>query len=83
MNATVAGHVIGIAYVLPGYTGPGTFTKGVTNTGLELDGHVYTGPAGYTLVINADGSGSLTFSKEPGALESSSVVSGSETWTCH
>lgn len=82
-NATVAGHQLGIAFVLPGYTGPGTYSTGVTNTGIDADGHVYGSPASYSLVVNADGSGSLTFSNAADPLNSSAVISGSETWTCH
>lgn len=82
MDENVSGHHLGIAFVLPGYTGPGTFTTGVSNTGLNVDYHVYTA-AGYKLVINGDGSGSLTFSNAADPLNSSAVISGSETWTCH
>lgn len=83
MNAAVAGHQVGIAFLLPGYTGPGTYTSGVANAGVSADGHVYGPPSSYTLVVKADGSGSLTFSRAADPLNGSSVISGSETWTCH
>jgi hypothetical protein len=83
MNANVAGHNLGIGFLLPGYKGPGTYTSGVANAGVSADGHNYGPPASYTLVIKADGSGSLTFSNAADPLNSSSVISGNETWTCH
>jgi hypothetical protein len=83
LNGNVSGHQIGIAFLLPHYAGPGSFTSGLGNTGIDADSHVYDSPAAYKLVINGDGSGSLTFSNAADPLNSSAVISGSETWTCH
>lgn len=81
-GATVGGHEVGIAFVFTTYRGPGTYTSDPANKGLDVDGHTYGPPASYTLKVNADGSGSLTFTGAADPLDSSKVESGSETWTC-
>ena len=68
------------------YTGPGTYTGATANSvDLTAGGQQYVGltptSAVLSVTVNADGSGSATFSNLQ-SQATQAAVSGSETWTC-
>ena len=94
LGEEIGGHEISAVNEIPEYAGPGTYEKDMLKSvagviDVSIDNTPYQ-PAGDTTaqaVINADGSGSFTFTnlkegEQGNSTTPKGVISGSFTWTC-
>jgi hypothetical protein len=92
-GTTVGGHTVLMPVAVSPYPGPGNYTgdQGVElGAGVVIDDTNYIvadAPTDYRVSVNADGSGSFTFTNlHAGSLTTGTVstatISGSDVWTC-
>ena len=94
LGEEIGGHEISAVNEIPEYAGPGTYEKDMLKSvagviDVSIDNTPYQPDADTTAqaVINADGSGSFTFTnlkegEQGNSTASKGVISGSFTWTC-
>ncbi|GEM_PF-6815154 len=85
-QAPVGGRDIGVAFLIQGYGGPGTYTQKSPGIRAEISDGLdsFGNPSSFVIVVNPDGSGHLTFTGASGVNGTSPAkkVSGSLIWTC-
>ncbi len=94
LGEEIGGHEISAVNEIPEYAGPGTYEKDMLKSvagviDVSIDNTPYQPAADTTAqaVINADGSGSFTFTnlkegEQGNSTTPKGVISGSFTWTC-